>query len=348
MTSDSLRSRFHPDGVYLDTPTFGLPPTETIDAMERALDRWSKGIATMDEYDEAVARSRELFAQIVGVDPSTVAVANQVSVFAGLVAASLPSDARVLVAEGDFTSILFPLLVNESRGIEVESAPLEELADAVHSDIDLIAFSLVQSADGRMADVDSLEAAARAGEARMLVDATQAVGWLPFQADRFDYTVTSAYKWLLCPRGTAFLTLGENHDPSMLPLYAGWYAGEDVWQSIYGLPLRLAEDARRYDLSPAWFSWLGSVPSLETIAHEGVDRIYQHNLSLARTTRHALSLPDSESCIVTIPLSDTSTLGEKGIRASVRSDAVRVGFHLYNDETDVDVLVDTLGGPTPQ
>ena len=33
---------------------------------------------------------------------------------------------------------------------------------------------------------------------------------------------------------------------------AGWYAGQHPWESIYGTPLRLAEDARRFDVSPAW------------------------------------------------------------------------------------------------
>lgn len=298
----------------------------------------------MAEYDEAVTKSRELFAQIVNIDPSMVAVANQVSVLAGLVAASLPGGARVAVAEDDFTSILFPLLVNEARGIEVVASPLKELPELIDDAIDLVAFSLVQSSDGRLADVDSIEEVARTSGARMLVDTTQAVGWLPVEAARFDYTVTSAYKWLLCPRGTAFLTLGPNHDPSIPPLYAGWYAGDDVWKSIYGLPLRLADDARRYDLSPAWFSWVGSVPSLEMIADEGVDRIHRNNLSLAGLTRDQLSLPHSESAIATIPLTDTSTLSHVGIRASIRSSAVRVGFHLYNDTTDVEALVEVVRG----
>jgi selenocysteine lyase/cysteine desulfurase len=293
----------------------------------------------MDEYDEAVARSRELFANIITGDPSRVAVANQVSVFVGLVAANIPDGSKVLVAEGDFTSVLFPLLVNQRRGIEVVSVPLEELAHSVEEDTYLVAFSLVQSSDGRIADVDAIEEAARRHGARLLVDTTQAIGWLPVEADRFDYTVTSAYKWLLCPRGTAFMTIGENLDDSIQPLFAGWYAGEDVWDSIYGGPLRLAKDARKYDLSPAWFSWVGSVPSLELIADQGVERIHQHNLSLAGDLRARLRLADSQSAIVTVPVEDTRGLRDRHIHASVRSNAVRVGFHLYNDLGDVDQLV---------
>ena len=37
-----------------------------------------------------------------------------------------------------------------------------------------------------------------------LIDSTQASGWLPLDAGRFDYVACSGYKWLLGPRGTAF------------------------------------------------------------------------------------------------------------------------------------------------
>jgi hypothetical protein len=36
----------------------------------------------------------------------------------------------------------------------------------------------------------------------------------------------------------------------LTPHYAGWYAGDDPWSSVYGGPLRLASDARRFDVSP--------------------------------------------------------------------------------------------------
>ena len=47
----------------------------------------------------------------------------------------------------------------------------------------------MQSADGRVADLDAIAAAAAARGALTLIDATQACGWLPFDAARFDYVV---------------------------------------------------------------------------------------------------------------------------------------------------------------
>lgn len=60
--------------------------------------------------------------------------------------------------------------------------PLEHIADVVTSRTTLVAVSAVQSADGRVADLDALHAASRATGARVLLDTTQAVGWLPVDA----------------------------------------------------------------------------------------------------------------------------------------------------------------------
>ena len=57
--------------------------------------------------------------------PDRVAIGNQVSTFTGLVAAALPDGARVLAAEEDFTSVLFPFLAHADRGVRVQTVPLE-------------------------------------------------------------------------------------------------------------------------------------------------------------------------------------------------------------------------------
>ena len=69
---EELRSRFAPDTVYLNTATFGLPSDRVVAAMRTGIERWQRGVATPAEYDGAVDRSRELFAQLVGVAPETV------------------------------------------------------------------------------------------------------------------------------------------------------------------------------------------------------------------------------------------------------------------------------------
>ncbi len=62
-------------------------------------------------YDEAVASARASYASLVGVSVANVAVGPAASVYAGVVAASLPDGAHVLAIADDFTSMLFPSMV---------------------------------------------------------------------------------------------------------------------------------------------------------------------------------------------------------------------------------------------
>ncbi|MBO9532027.1 MAG: aminotransferase class V-fold PLP-dependent enzyme [Solirubrobacteraceae bacterium] len=343
----AARGEFSPEGIFLNSASFGLPPQATLAAVTEALEEWRTGTADLPGYDDPVTRSRALFAELVGVDPGLVATANQASVFIGLVAASLPAGTEVLTAEGDFTSVLFPFLAQP--GLTVREAPLEGLADAIGERTGVVAVAAVQSADGRIADLDAIrEAASRVG-ARTLIDLTQAAGWLPVHASDFTWTVTAGYKWLLNPRGTAFLTLpdaGKSPESWPVPLMAGWYAAERPWDGIYGSPLRLAHDARRYDVSPAWHSWIGAAPALQLVRDLGIDAIHEHDLGLANRFRAACGLPAGNSAIVSAAVDDEvpAILERMQIGAAMRAGRLRLSFHLYNDASDADRAAEALSG----
>lgn len=245
----AARTEFDAEVTYLNTATVGLPPRRNWRALQAALTDWRAGTADPVAYDAPLAAARSSYARLVGVRASVVAVGSQVSVFAGLIAACLPDGGEVLTTPGDFTSILFPFYAQAGRGVTVREVPLERLAEEVSPQTNLVPVSAVQSADGRVADLDALHAACEGSETRVLLDTTQAVGWLPVDASRFAYTVCGGYKWLLSPRGTAYFTVRPELLDDLIPHHAGWYAGDDPWSSIYGAPLRLAGDARRFDVS---------------------------------------------------------------------------------------------------
>jgi selenocysteine lyase/cysteine desulfurase len=343
-----LSSQFTAEVAYLNTATYGLAPRaahEAVLAHER--DR-AAGRMSMPYLDECVERSRAAFARLVGLTPDRVALGSHVSQFVGLVVASLRPGATVLVADEDFTSVLFPFLVAAERGVRVRSVPLDRLVDAVDSDVDLVAVSAAQSADGRVAPLDALCAAAAAHGARTLVDATQAAGWLPLPVDRIDLLVVGGYKWLLGPRGTCFFGGTPEALAELAPLAAGWYAGQDRWESLYGGPLRLAGDARRFDLSPAWACWVGQAPALELLAGAGVPAIGAHNVALANRFRAGLGLPPGDSAIVSVAVPDGTgeRLAAHGVVAASRAGRLRCSFHVSTTEADVDLALNLLSEPS--
>src|SRR6476660_2664569 len=111
--NDTLRiARDHFAGGrgYLAACTVGLPTRATRDAMIAELDAATLGRPDPAGYTAAVERSRRSFATLVGVGPSRIAIGSQASVAAALVAAALPEGAEVLIADGDFSSIVLPFV----------------------------------------------------------------------------------------------------------------------------------------------------------------------------------------------------------------------------------------------
>ncbi len=334
-----------PEPGYFNTASYGLPPRPATEAVNSVLADWRAGRTSWEPWDAYVGGARESFARLVGVPVADVAIGSTVSERLGLVATALPDGARVLVPDGEYTSNLFPWLVHGDRGVEVVTAPLSDLPERIDARTTMVAFSLVQSASGAVAPFEKIVAAARHHGALVIVDATQACGWLPVDASEVDALAVHAYKWLMSPRGSAFVALSPRLRERMRPISAGWYAGDDPHTSYYGLPLRLAADARRFDTSPAWFSWVGTRPALEVVERIGVAAIHAHDVGLANRLRSGLGLEPGDSAIVSADVPDAEAkLARAGIRASVRAGRLRLACHIYTTDADVDRALEILTG----
>lgn len=340
-----LEHHFSPEGVWLNTATYGLSPLQAQAEIHRELDNWMHGRVDFPHWDSFAPRARAAFARLTGADERCVTAGAQVSHSVGLVAASLPRGSRVVAVEGDFTSLLWPFM---ACGHEVALVPLERLAEAVDAGTDVVAFSAVQSSDGRVADLDAIRAAAAHHGAMTVNDATQACGWLPLRADDWDVMIAGTYKWLLSPRGTCLTSIREAVWDRLTPVHANWTAGDDVHSSYYDGPLRLAPDARRFDTSPAWHAWVGTAPALELLADTGTGAIHDHDVRLANRLREGLGLEPSNSAIVSVQLDPDA--GERllaaGIRAAGRAGRLRMSCHLYTTDADVDRTLTALAART--
>ena len=164
-----------PDG-YLNTASIGVPPTPVADAVEAVVHGWRRGAAVPTDFDDPVEGARVAFAGLIGVPVERVAIGATVSTLVGLLAASLPAGTRVLVAKGEFTSVSWPFA---AAGATITEVPLAEIGEHA-AGFDVVAVSTVQSADGAVADLAALRAAQASGT-RVVLDATQSLGW--FDAD---------------------------------------------------------------------------------------------------------------------------------------------------------------------
>jgi selenocysteine lyase/cysteine desulfurase len=337
-------SEFRAANVYLNTAAVGLIPARSTRAVRSALDGGAAGLPT--DFFGPVEEARAAYARIMGVTPGRVAVGTSVAAYSGLVAASLPAGAEVLTAEGDFSSLVNPF---HMRGdLKVRAVPLERIPEAVGPGTAMVAVSAAQSADGRLVDLPALRAAAAAHDARICLDVSQAAGWLPLDAGEYDFTLTVTHKWLCGMFGLAFLTVPEDFG-GLLPLSAGWVAGEEPWASCYGPIGELARSARRFD-EPQSIACVAVARSLALVEEMGVEAIHRHDLALADRFREGLArlgrepLPSPGSPIVSVPGlgGRQPELSAAGIEVSDRAGSLRAAFHLYNSPADVDRLLDVL------
>ena len=115
--------------------------------------------------------------------------------------------------------------------------------------------------------------------------------------------------------------------------------------SYYGSPLRLARDARRFDLSPAWLNWVAAAPALALLEEIGIDAIHAHDIALAGRLRDGLGLEPYDSAIVSVsggPPDAAERLRAAGVMAAGRAGSLRLSCHLYTTDGDVDRALEVL------
>jgi selenocysteine lyase/cysteine desulfurase len=318
--------------------------------MRRALHEWQQGVADwVRSWDHCGEACREQFGHLIGAPSASIALVPAVSVAVGIVASSLRPGDEVVVPADEFTSVLFPLLVAErERGAIVRTVPFIELANAIGPSTRMVAFSLVQSHSGRTARLADICAAARSNGARTLVDATHAVPFVPVAAElpSIDYLVCAAYKHLLCPRGVSFLYVAPDRWDEIASVCASWRGARDPYGRYYGGPLDLAPTAARFDVSLAWFSWVGASVSLGFICEWQRSGVLPAVLSLAARLAAGLGLAEPGSTVISVPVHDANAargaLEAAGVRAAVRAGAVRFSPHVYNTPREVDRAVDAI------
>lgn len=350
MPHQSTLDRFRPDPsiTYLNSATYGLAPDITVDQVRKALVAWQHGTGRwIEDWDLAGEACRRSVAEMMKASTDEIALMPAVSAGAAIVASAVPAGGEVLVASGDFTSVLYPFLEAERRGnLTVREAPLSELAEAVGPQTCLVAVSHVQSADGALVDLEAVCTAARRVGARVFLDTSQSLGVVPFDVDRpeVDFVACAAYKWLCCPRGVAFLYVRRELWDEPSALFANWRAGDDAYGRYYGTPLRLAPTAARFDVSLAWHAWVGARSSLDVLAEiDEQDRFALAN-GAARRFAEQLDLALPEAGIVSVSVADGAVEGleRAGVVSSSRAGKVRLSFHFYNTLEQADRVADLL------
>ncbi|MBN9105403.1 MAG: aminotransferase class V-fold PLP-dependent enzyme [Propionibacteriaceae bacterium] len=338
-----LAAEFEAPPGYLAAASTGILPRPALAAMVADLERSARGQAAPADYDEVVADTRQAYAALVDVPVDWVATASQTSTLVANVAAGLPDGAEVLVGVEEFASVVLPFTAGDR--LRIRTVPLATLAESITTDTALVAFSLVQSATGEVLPGAEIAASARRHGALTLVDLTQAAGALPVRAGDYDFTVCHTYKWLCTPRGVAFLTICPEAFETVVPVAAGWYSADEPWRNCYWPDRPTSRTARVFDTAPAWEAFVGARASISMFATADQDAIWAHASGLADRLCRGLGRPELHRAIVSWPDPGHRQLAQltaAGMRASGPLGLIRLAFHVWNTEADVDAAIAVL------
>jgi selenocysteine lyase/cysteine desulfurase len=347
--------------VWLNWATSAPGATPVLEAMRSALAEWEDGAFSWRRWEADAELTRPLFAQVVGGEANCIALMTSLSHAAATVANSLPPG-RVVVGAREFRSNLFPWLALARRGFDVFVVPARDeqvgsraIARAVDERTVLVAVTEVQSSDGFRVDLEPIADRCRSVGARLFVNLTQSVGALRFDIARSgaDFVAAHGYKWLLCPRGATWLWVRPDRRAELEPLDPSWKTPPDPHSDYYGGPYEAAPSGRGLDSSIAWLPWTGARAALELVCSLDAGAVESRCLGLAgefrtQMTRRGFDVVSQElpSQVVAVRVPDPRALdvrlAERGVVAAVRDAYLRIGFHAFNDESDLGAALDAI------
>ncbi|HYH31915.1 MAG TPA: aminotransferase class V-fold PLP-dependent enzyme [Pseudonocardia sp.] len=368
-TPAAFRSQFPAlaESVHLASCSQGALSTDLVAQTGELL--WSMRThgAPWDRWVGKVEEARAAFARTIGARPDEIAVLSNASECAYQVASTRDWSRRprIVCTDMEFPSVAHVWLGQRPRGAEVHHVaerdgrvPPEDLLAAVDERTALVSCPLVSYRNGARLPVEEVAARARAVGATVFVDAYQAAGVLPIDVRELDcdYLVAGALKYLLGLPGIAFLYVREGVRDDVAPQLTGWFGRVDPF-SFDPRALDHPSDARRFEVgTPSVPSAYGAVAGMRVLARADPAAVERHVRGLVDETAARLAdagerlwlPPEPAARGPMVALVDDAPdrlagwLAPRGIVTSPRGHVLRLSFHYYNAETDVDAFCTAL------
>ena len=319
------------------------------------------------------------FAALINAKPSEIAFVPNTTTGENLVANGLDLlDGRCNVVTDPlhFEGALIHLMEFEKRGLELRVVTprerrvhLEDLERVIDRKTRLVELSHVAMLTGFQHDLKAVCDLAHSRGALVYADIAQSAGCTPIdvKAAGIDFCACSSFKWLMGDFGLGFVYAREDLFERVLKRsLCGYYQTSNM--ATHFLPYdepasgpfsyELRGDATGYfELgSQANGAWAALSKSLPYIRQLGVENIEAHRQPLLKRLREEmpklgfepLTPDDSRSALISFAVKDAVPLAArlKDAKINVRLGRhfIRVSPSVYNDMSDIDRLLDTLGG----
>ena len=322
----------------------------------------SAGSPGRTRQEARLAAARERAARLFGVQAGDIGFVSSVAEGVSMVVESLdwrPGD-NVVVDPDEYPSVVAPLTLQDRPQVALRFAPMSDpaaVAAAVDERTRMIAVSAVSFLTAARHDLDALRAMADRVGALLVVDFTQAAGWMPIRADIADFAFSSCYKWVLGCTGVAIGYWNRARQPGWAPSTAGWHSIASMARPDWSQRPDLLPDAARFTRgNPAHLGLYILDGALDYLAAHGAAAIQRHvqTLTVAMLERlREAGIPSTTpadparhgaSVCVQSPRAAAivAAMERRGVFAWNGRGRVRVSFHGYNGAEDMNRATDAL------
>jgi selenocysteine lyase/cysteine desulfurase len=312
---------------------------------------------------------RQAFAGLIGGDASGIALTDNTCRAANLavrIAAARPQRSNVVVDDGTYPAGVYPWRAHGTHEVrQVATDGIADAAGAIAAAVDdrtaAVCITHVAPFTGRRHDLRALAEAAHAHGAWLMVDAAQSAGVVPIdvRAEGVDVLVTTGMKWLLGPPGVGYLFLAP-HVLADAPVLDVGYIGLDVdlgdWPVDHVPPI--TPTARRYELGlPSLPALAASSAGIELLQDVGLDAVFARSTALVDRCLDRLEAfgvgivtpreRGQRAGVIVFRHDQPGDLFSRcrrhGVDIGVLPGGVRVDPHAFNDEDDIDRLLEEVG-----
>jgi len=365
---DSIRDRFSllSDAIYLNSCSQGALSTEVRAAYQRYLADWDEKGAPWDLWVELNEAARSRFARLLNASTDEIAVTTSVSTgVSSLLSGLRHPDGRnkIVMSDFEFPTIGQNIHAQELVGSKVEhvpagpdtTIPLDRLAEAIDDETALVAITHVCFRNGSKTDVRAVIDLAHQAGALVLLDSFQAVGATPIDVRELDvdFVVGGTLKYLLGSAGLAFLYCRADLLDSITPIQTGWFADDDIF----------AMDIHDYSPSSTARKFESGTPPVPSIYAGVAGMDLMNEIGIADTERHVSQLtnrliegldrihapivtprdPTHRGPMIAVRSTDeqamVNALAEDRILTTARDGNIRLSWHCYNSDDDVEAVV---------
>ena len=363
----AIRSRFSlfTNKIYLNSCSQGALSDAVEQGFREYVASWHEHGSPWDLWVERYEAARAQFAGFIGATPNEVAVVPYASAGINSVASALTFDQRqkVVLSEFEFPTMGHIWLAQQKRGAHVEFVPacgdvipLEGYDRAIDRKTLIVPITGICFMNGFRSPVKKIVELAHASGALAMLDDYQDCGTRPVnvRAMNLDFYVTGTLKYLLGPPGLAFLYVRKELIESLRPTITGWFAQTEP----FGFDVKhldLAPSARRFEAgSPPIPNIYAAMRGIELLQEIGLDNVSAHIADLVRVFlagAQELGLRtktprDSVGPLCVLQCKDAPAMVQKlaasGILCSNRRDGLRLSFHAYNWQSDVQSVLQVL------